>query len=125
LPLPKRILLVDDQGSLLYAMEQYLDACGFDVDAALALADARNLLHVSDYDVVVTDLRLTATHPAEGLDLVEQIRNRGLGCRIVVLTGNSSAEHESRARELGVDRFLTKPVPLAVLAGIVSELTGD
>jgi DNA-binding response OmpR family regulator len=121
-PVSRRILLVDDEPALLYAIEAYLGERGYEVHSASELARANAMLAARSYDVVVTDMRLSASPHAEGLNVIRYIRDHGLTARVVVLTGTAGQETESQARELGIDRFLHKPVPLAELAGIVDDL---
>jgi DNA-binding response OmpR family regulator len=118
----KRILIVEDEPTLLFALQDYLDQHGFEVDAVSELEEANALLMNMPYDVVVTDLRLTPVQAAEGLNVIEMVRERSLSSRIVVLTGCGTGAIENAARRLGIDRYLRKPVPLSVLAGTISEL---
>ena len=118
----KRILIVEDEPSLLFALQDYLDQQGYDVSGAAELEEASALLMNLPFDVVITDLRLTPVQAAEGLHVIELVRERSLHSRIIVLTGCATAAIERSVRSLGVDRYLCKPVPLAVIGGTVSEL---
>ena len=118
-----RILLVDDEPALLYAIETYLVERGYEVHSASDPSRANAMLATTSYDVVVTDMRLSASPDSEGLNVIRYIRDNRLTARVVVLSGTASRDTEWKARELGVDRFLHKPVPLAELAGIVDVLT--
>lgn len=119
----KRILLVDDETSLLYAIEAYLGGCGYEVHCATEVEQAIALLTNIRYDLVLTDLRMTPIQGAEGLLVLQVIRDHGLQSRVIVLTGAATPAVESEAKRLGVDRFLLKPLPLPTLAGIVADLT--
>ncbi|HEU4521564.1 MAG TPA: response regulator [Thermoanaerobaculia bacterium] len=117
-----RILIIEDEPTLLFAIQDYLDQQGYDVDGAAELEEASALLMNVAYDVVITDIRLTPVQNGEGLHVIEMIRERSLAARVVVLTGCGSISIEKAAHRLGVDRFIRKPVPLSVIAGTVSEL---
>jgi ActR/RegA family two-component response regulator len=121
----KRILIVEDEPTFLFALQDFLELHGYAVDAAGALQEANALLTRAAYDVVITDLRLTPAQEAEGLHVIEMVRERLTGARIVVLTGCGSTAIEKAATRLGIDRFLRKPVPLAVVEGTISELVAE
>lgn len=121
----KRILIVEDEPTLLFALHDYLDQRGYAVDTASEPDQARRLLEGPPYDVVITDLRLTAAHEAEGLHVIATVRERDHSSHVVVLTGCATPATESAARRLGIDCFLHKPVPLSVVAGTVSQLVGE
>ncbi|HSP15598.1 MAG TPA: response regulator [Thermoanaerobaculia bacterium] len=117
-----RILIVEDDPTLLFALQDYLDHSGYVVDTASELAEAYAMLMNMPYDVVITDMRLTPVRSSEGLDVIEFIRERSMMTRVVVLTGHATSMAEREARRLGVDRFIRKPVPLSVVADAVSQL---
>ncbi len=118
----KRILVVEDEPSLLFALQDYLSQCGYTVDCASELEEAHALLMNVTYDVIITDLRLTPVQCAEGLEVIELVRERSLPSRVIVLSGTATQITEMAARRLGVDRFIRKPVPLSVVAGAISDL---
>ena|SRR5688572_22666406 len=115
-------MVVDDEASILAAMGSYFRGRGFDVDCASTVDEARHLLAQSRYDCAIVDLRLTPTHPADGLSLVDLIRQGGGDTRIIVLTAYGSPATETEARARGADAFLHKPRPLGELAELVSNL---
>jgi DNA-binding response OmpR family regulator len=117
-----RILLVDDEPTLLFALHDFLDQCGYEVHAASELEEAFALLNNIEYDVVITDIRLSALQGAEGLHILEMARDRSLPSRLVVLTGTATEAMETAAMRLGVDRFIRKPVPLGAIDAVVKEL---
>ena len=119
-----RILIVDDEEPILFAMREYFAAHGFSVDCARETAEAESLLAHKDYAVAILDLRLSGTRGAEGLDLVASVRAISPATRIILLTAYGSREIEAEARRLGADAFLHKPKPLAEVAQIASGLMG-
>ena len=118
----KRILIVEDEPALRFALQDYLDQLGYRVDAAAELSEANALLSDAAYDVVITDLLLSATREPDGLRLIERVHEVDRTARVVVLTSCDIPAVEASARKLGIDRFLRKPVPLSLLAGTVSAL---
>ncbi|MEA2600717.1 MAG: hypothetical protein QOF89_1709 [Acidobacteriota bacterium] len=117
-----RILVVDDEESILSAIREYFGPLGYEVDCARELEEAEALLAHVRYALLIADLRLTGSQSAEGLELVRFARERSPWTRIILLTGYGSVEVETEALGRGVDAFLQKPQPLAHLADIASEL---
>ena len=105
-------------------MREYFATKGYAVDCARETAEAEALLHENDYALAILDLRLSGTHGAEGLDLIDSVRARSPRTRIILLTAYGSREIEAEARRRGADAFLQKPKPLAEVAQIASGLIG-
>lgn len=118
-----RILVVDDEEPILFAISEYFEPLGYQVDCARELEEAEALLSHVRYALLIADLRLTGIHSNEGLELIRFTRDRSPLTRVIVLTGYGSADMEAEALGRGVDAFLQKPMPLAELAEIVAELT--
>lgn len=110
------ILLVDDEEAILFALQDYLSAAGWQVATAASAEGAEELLEGSRFAVAVVDLRLSpADDEHAGLAVARRIRQRSPATRIVLLTAYGSPSVEAEARRLGVDSLLAKPQPLAEL----------
>lgn len=120
-----RLLVVDDEEPILSAIREYFQPLGYDVDCARELEEAEALLTHIRYGLMIADLRLTGIHSNEGLELIRFTRERSPWTRIILLTGYGSLEMENEALGRGVDAFLQKPQPLAELAAIAANLTGQ
>ncbi len=120
----QKILVVDDEESILFAMRNYFDHLGYDVDCAREREEAEALLGSVEYACVIADLRLSAAHGADGLEVLAQVRQRCPATRIIILTAYGSPAVETEARRRGVDAFLHKPRPLADVARVVKGLVG-
>lgn len=120
-----RILVVDDEEPILFAIRDYFEPLGWQVDCAQELEEAEALLSHIRYTLLIADLRLTGIHSNEGLELIRFVRERSPWTRVIVLTGYGSVEIEGEAVGRGVDAFLQKPQPLAALAEIAARLTGS
>jgi DNA-binding response OmpR family regulator len=118
-----KILLVDDEEGILFALRDYLSTRGCQVDCVREAHAAVVQLDATDYALVMTDLRLTGTSDKEGFDVVDHARKRWPHVRTVLLTAYGTPEVEKEAREHGVDVVLHKPVPLSKVAAVVFELT--
>jgi DNA-binding response OmpR family regulator len=119
---PHRILVVDDEPSILFALEDFFSSRGYEVDCAAATDQALALLGAHPYRLMIADLRLEGPRGTQGLDLAAFARDHSPGMRIIFLTAYGSPEIEARAMSAGADAFLSKPMPLAELAAVVSSL---
>jgi DNA-binding response OmpR family regulator len=120
-----RILLVDDEPGILFALRDYLSAQGCQVDCVRETHAAAVQLDTTAYALVMTDLCLTGTSGKEGLDVIDHAHKRWPRVRTVLLTAYGTPEIDAEAREHGVDVVLHKPVPLSEVAAVVFELLRD
>ncbi len=119
---PQRLLLVDDEEAILFAMGDFLVRSGYEVDRANSRGAAERLLAGPPYALAIVDLRLGAEEPRGGLELLRQIRGCSPQTRTILLTAYGSAEVEAELATLGADLLLSKPQPLARIAKEVSTL---
>lgn len=122
LTMSHRILLVDDEDVILSAMREYITLSGYQVDCAGSTAQAEALLATTHYAVVIADLNLNETDGYEGLQILDCARAHCQWTRSVLFTAYGGPEIERQAREHGIDVFLYKPQPLAVVTRIISQL---
>ena len=118
---PARLLIVDDEEPILFALREYFSARSYEVDCASERAEAEELIASRSYAAVIADLRL-AGDGHEGLDLVDYATGRSPAARVIVLTAYGSPEIEQAARRRGARAFLHKPIPLAELERVVAGL---
>jgi two-component system response regulator BasR len=121
-----RILVVDDEPAIRFALRQYFSQRGFAVDCAGTATEARALIAFNEYVIAILDLHLTGrSGPIEGVDLAAQLRRYAPETGIIILTGSSTAETEQRVAEMGVHSFLRKPARLAQVAEVALGLVRD
>jgi two-component system, OmpR family, response regulator TctD len=118
----KRMLIVDDERVITFALQNYFVELGFIVDCAGESEEALALLTHKDYDIVIADLRLTGTTSEEGLEVVRLARERSSSVSIILLTAYRTGGVQARASALGADALLQKPKPLPELAQTVFAL---
>jgi DNA-binding response OmpR family regulator len=119
---PHRLLLVDDEETILFALGDFLARSGYHVDRASSRLEAERLLAGERYALAIVDLRLGVLEPRGGLDLLRRIRESSPQTRTILLTAYDSPEVEAELAALGADRLLSKPQPLARLAAEVAAL---
>lgn len=102
----RRILVVDDEPSLLDAVRYAFERAGLEVVACRSFEDARARILSEDFDALVTDVRLGAFN---GLQLAVIARNRLPNLGIVVFSGFDDPVLREEASGLGA-AYLVKPV---------------
>ncbi|RMF90012.1 MAG: response regulator [Nitrospinota bacterium] len=113
----QRILIVDDEAPLLFALRKGLSSSTTVVDTAETPEEARALLKEHSYQAIIADLRLTGIPGEEGLDLLRYVKTLYPSLRTILITAYGNTETRERAAALGVDYYLEKPVSLHVLRG--------
>ena len=102
-----RILLVDDDISLLKLMGMRLRSRGYEVDTADSAEGALDRLRQQRADLVLSDLRMGGM---DGLALFERIQAQWLGLPVIIMTAHGTIPDAIQATRFGVFSFLTKPV---------------
>lgn len=122
---PRRVLLVDDDASVLRATAQLLERAGFAVTAVGDGASALRALDEHRHSVVVSDIMMDGM---SGLELLRLIKERDADLPVVMITGGPSLATAIEAMHAGAHRYLLKPVALDELvetvnrAALLSEL---
>lgn len=106
-----RVLIVDDEALIRWALSDHLASAGYTVceaeDGGSALGyfrDGAPRIHLVVLDVNLPD--------ADGIDLLKLIRHRCPTCRVVLMTAFGTAETLQAARDNGADDLLAKPFDL-------------
>ena len=120
--MPDHILIVEDEESSRFAIQDYFRSFGYEVDGAADKDQAEAKLAVCSYSLVITDLRLGCGPNREGLEVVSSVRARCPSARVIMLTAFGSPEVEEEALGRGADHFLHKDRPLAELARIALDI---
>lgn len=120
-----RILVVDDEKGIVFALERYFAQHGFEVDTATDTESAQELLRTRTYALAILDVHLSGrTDLTEGLDLAAMIRETAPGTAVILMTALGTAETEQRATEVGASSFVRKPTRLSRVADIAFGLIG-
>src|SRR5262245_12545024 len=106
---PARVLIIDDDPSLLEAYTVLLDD-EFQVYTATTGEDGLRCLHREDIDLLLLDLRLPAM---DGLEVLRQVKALDTRVAIIVITARDEARLAAEAFKLGVADYLVKPFDIA------------
>lgn len=113
-----RLLLVDDDPSLLRLLTLRLEGEGYQVISADCAETALVLLGKNKVDVVLSDLRMPGL---DGMALFDEIAKRHAGLPVVLMTAHGSIPEAVAATQRGVFGFLTKPLNNNDLRDILAQ----
>lgn len=114
----QKILLVDDDASLLKLLSIRLNAVGFDVDAVTSGEEALGRLPSYQPHLVITDLRMDGM---DGLALFDSIHERHPSLPVIILTAHGTIPDAVQATRRGVFGYLTKPFDSKALLDCVND----
>src|SRR5215204_3666026 len=103
---PTRVLVVDDEPSLLCALELLLRRAGCRVVALESPVAAAERLAQEDFDVALLDVKLAEL---SGLELLALLKQRRPEVEVVMMTGHATVETALAALRAGAYDYLTKP----------------
>lgn len=118
----KRILIVDDEPTILLTLSYALRSEAVDVVTASRLEQAEVALQRDRFDVVIVDIRMSGMLGVEGLELLTYIKRYWPATRVIVMTAHGSDEVQQDARERGADLYFTKPVDIKDLARTLRDM---
>lgn len=101
-----RVLLVEDETNMAKMQAKILQRKGYEVDSAANGREALSKLNRSDFDVVITDLKMPLM---DGMQLLREMNIKERGCAVIVLTGHGTIESAVEAMQHGAADYLTKP----------------
>jgi DNA-binding NtrC family response regulator len=113
-----RVLVVDDDGVLVRALQRVLALQGFEVDTAHDGRSALNRLEANDYDVMLLDLQMGSM---DGMEVFASLRDRARPATIIH-SAHIDVRTAVMATRAGVHDVMQKPVPEDVLAARIREL---
>lgn len=105
----QRILLVEDEESILEALKLNLDLEGYDLTIATDGEQAIQLFRKGRYDLIVLDVMLPKL---DGFKVCQTIRLENGKVPILFLTAKNAAQDRIQGLKIGGDDYLTKPFNL-------------
>ena len=109
-------LIVDDERDIRELLVLTLGRMGLRISTAANLAEAREHLAVHRYDLCITDMRLP---DGNGIELVHEIARNHPHTPVAMITAFGSMDLAVEALKAGAFDFVSKPVDLGVLRGLV------
>jgi DNA-binding NtrC family response regulator len=114
-----RVLIVDDEASIRFALRDFLDAQGFAVVEADSCATAVAAFGAQQPDAAILDYGLP---DGNALELLPRLRALDAALPVVILTGQGTIDLAVQAIKEGADHFLVKPVELPAVLVLLQRL---
>ncbi|GAB3065121.1 response regulator transcription factor [Virgibacillus ainsalahensis] len=116
----KKILVVDDEQSIVTLLKFNVEKAGFLTDVAYDGLEAVNKAQNNEYDLIILDLMLPEM---DGMEVCKHLRSNKIETPILMLTAKDDEFDKVLGLELGADDYLTKPFsPKEVVARIKAIL---
>jgi signal transduction histidine kinase len=113
-----KVLVVDDEESVVVTIKAILQLDGYDVATTTSGVKARAMVREVEYDLVLTDLRL---EDGDGLDVLKAVRESYPETVTIMLTGYASLESAIQALRAGAYDYLVKPSEVEELRATVAR----
>ncbi len=101
-----RLLVVEDEKRIADFLSRGLQSAGYTVDVANTGLAAVDLVHSTEYDLVILDLGLP---DIDGLQVLQKIKNRKVAAPVLILSARDSVDDRVKGLEQGADDYLVKP----------------
>ncbi|MBK3332893.1 sigma-54-dependent Fis family transcriptional regulator [Persephonella atlantica] len=114
----QRILLIDDEESILKVIKRFLEDNGFYVDTAKTKKEAIQKLRNS-YDIILSDYRLP---DGTGTEILELFRKKDRNTPFIIITAYGSINGAVEAMQKGASHYIAKPIDANNLLKIIHFL---
>lgn len=113
-----RILVVDDEASILAVMQAALVSDGHKVEAVRQSDRAAELIKNKEFDLMITDMRM---HPLNGLELLKLARQEKPKMNVIMVTAYYTEQKAKEALKNGAFDYIAKPFDIQHLLNRVRE----
>ena len=116
---PAKVLVVDDERSILLLLKEALGQWGYQVTVASSAAEALGLLKSELFDALITDIRMP---DMSGLELLREVKKQDESIEVVMMTGYPTIASAVQALKEGAYDYLSKPLILDELRHLMSRM---
>jgi two-component system alkaline phosphatase synthesis response regulator PhoP len=113
------ILLIEDEELVGTMVRMNLENSGFAVEWCKDGNQAVEKVGSAPFDVILLDIALPGL---DGMEILAEVRRRGIGTPVMMLTARGDVQSKVQALELGADDYLPKPFDVAELLARVKAL---
>ena len=117
---PAKILVVDDERSILVLLKEALGQWGYQVTTAASAAEALGMLKSELFDALITDIRMP---DMSGLELLREVKKQDESIEVVMMTGYPTIASAVQALKEGAYDYLSKPLILDELRHLMARVT--
>jgi len=101
-----KLLIAEDEQSLLSLIVQKLKDTGYSVDGCVDGEEAISFIDIYDYDLIILDIMMPKI---DGLKVLTYIRSKKIKTPVLMLTAKDGISDRVKGLDLGADDYLTKP----------------
>ncbi len=120
--MPKKILVVDDEKIVGDMAKIILQKEGYEVDTFTDSQLALDAIHSTQYDLVVTDLKM---ENVSGMDILREVNQLYPSTKVIMLTAYATLDATIEAIRERIYDFFPKPVKIEELKKSVKRALGD
>jgi DNA-binding response OmpR family regulator len=119
--MPKKILIVDDEPSIIVALQFLMEQNGYETLVAFSGEEAMETVARHRPDLILLDIMLPVV---DGFEVCQRVREKAewKDIRIVLVTALDRESNVAKGLALGADAYVTKPFANADLIAKVKEL---
>jgi heavy metal response regulator len=114
-----RILVVEDEKRIADFLSRGLESGGYGVDVAGDGASALEMVHATEYDLIILDLGLP---DMDGMTVLKKLRTRKTSPPVLILSARDAVDDRVKGLENGADDYLVKPFAYVELLARVRVL---
>lgn len=113
-----KILITDDEVTIVKSLVKFLIKEGYDVDSAADGGEAVEKLKEKNFDLLITDMKMPNM---DGIELIRQARSIYPQITCIVMTGYGSIQSAVEAIKAGAFHYVTKPFELDDISLLVQK----
>ena len=119
--MPKKILIVDDEPSIIVPLQFLMEQNGHDVLVAFSGEEAMEIITEKKVDLILLDIMLPVI---DGFEVCQRVRENPQWnkIKIILLTALGSDANVEKGLALGADAYITKPFSNIEIVDKVKEL---
>ena len=119
--MPKKILIVDDEPSVIVSVQFLMEQNGYDVMLAFSGEEAMEIINEKKVDLILLDIMLPVI---DGFEVCQRVRENPdwYKIKIILLTALDSDANVEKGLALGADAYITKPFSNIEIVDKVKEL---
>ncbi len=117
-PKKLRILVLDDEPIVCKRLQPALEKLGYEVDTFTQSLEAMHQIQQTDYDIIITDLKMKGI---DGMQFLQEAKKRSPRTEVIVITGFATLETAKESFQKGVFDFIAKPFKLSEIQEVVTK----
>ena len=123
MPNKPRLLVVDNEIDICNFVKSFFEIRGFEVLTALNGDEAMAVLSEKKPDIVILDIMMRTDE--EGLDYLPRMKKALPAAKVLMVTGVDDEKSVEKAKAMGADDYITKPLILEYLENTVLKKIGE